>query len=59
MERVVNERIGVVSMNNQEYLSKYVSELIGLVPGRLDIVLDPIVEVEIIRVILDVYQDYK
>ena len=59
MERVVNERIGVVSMNNQEYLSKYVSELIGLITGHLDIELDPIVEVEIIRVILDVYQDYK
>lgn len=46
-------------MNNQEYLSKYISQLIGLITGHLDIELDPIVEVEIIRVILDVYQDYK
>ena len=59
MERVVNERIGVVGMNNQEYLAGYVSELIGLITSHLDIELDPIAEVEIIRVILDVYQDYK
>ena len=46
-------------MEKQGYVSKYVSELIGLITGHLDIELDPIVEVEIIRVILDVYQDYK
>ena len=46
-------------MNNQEYLSKYVLELIGLITSHLDIELGPLVEVEIIRVILDVYQDYK
>ena len=45
-------------MNNQEYLSKYISELIGLITSHLDIELNPAVEVEIIRVILDVYQDY-
>ena len=52
------EELGVVSMNNQEYLSKYVSELIGLITGHLDIEIEPALEVEIIRVILDVYQDY-
>lgn len=46
-------------MNNQEYLAKYVSELIGLITGHIDVELNPVVEVEIIRVILDVYQDYK
>ena len=46
-------------MEKQEYLAGYISELIGLITGHLDIELDPIVEVEIIRVILDVYQDYK
>ena len=46
-------------MNNQEYLSKYVSQLIGLITSHLDVQLNPMLEVEIIRVILDVYQDYK
>ena len=46
-------------MTNQEYLAKYVSQLIGLITGHIDIELDPVVENEIIRVILDVYQDYK
>ena len=46
-------------MEKREYLAKYVSQLITLITGHLDIELDPIVEVEIIRVILDVYQDYK
>ena len=45
-------------MTNQEYLAGYVSELIGLITGHLDIELNPMLEVEIIRVILDVYQDY-
>lgn len=45
-------------MNNQEYLAGYVSELIGLITSHLDVEIDLIVEVEIIRVILDVYQDY-
>ena len=58
MERVVNERIGVVGMNNQEYLAGYVSELIGLITSHLDIEIEPALEVEIIRVILDVYKDY-
>ena len=30
-------------MNNQEYLAKYVSQLIALITGHLDIELDPIV----------------
>lgn len=46
-------------MNNQEYLSKYISRLIGLITSHLDVEFDPVLEVEIIRVILDVYQDYK
>ena len=45
-------------MTNQEYLSKYISELIGVITSHLDVELNPAVEVEIIRVILDVYQDY-
>lgn len=45
-------------MNNQEYLSKYVSQLIGLITGHLDVELNPMLEVEIIRIILDVYKDY-
>lgn len=45
-------------MNNQEYLAGYVSELIGLITSHLDVELNPIVEVEIIRIILDVYKDY-
>ena len=45
-------------MSNQEYLAGYVSELIGLITSHLDVELAPAVEVEIIRVILDVYQDY-
>lgn len=46
-------------MNNQEYLAKYVSQLIGLITAHIDIELNPMLEVEIIRIILDVYQDYK
>ena len=45
-------------MTNQEYLAGYVSELIGLITSHLDIELNPAVEVEIIRIILDVYKDY-
>ena len=45
-------------MNNQEYLAGYISELIGLITSHLDIEIEPALEVEIIRVILDVYQDY-
>lgn len=45
-------------MNNQEYLAKYVSELIGLITSHLDVELNPMLEVEIIRIILDVYKDY-
>ena len=45
-------------MNNQEYLAGYVSELIGLITSHLDVEIDLIVEVEIIRVILDVYKEY-
>ena len=45
-------------MTNQEYLAKYVLQLIGLITSHLDIELNPMLEVEIIRVILDVYQDY-
>lgn len=45
-------------MTNQEYLSKYVSELIGLITSHLDVELNPMLEVEIIRIILDVYKDY-
>lgn len=45
-------------MNNQEYLAGYVSELIGLITSHLDVELNQIVEVEIIRIILDVYKDY-
>ena len=45
-------------MEKQEYLSGYVSELIGLITSHLDVELAPMIEVEIIRVILDVYQDY-
>ena len=45
-------------MNNQEYLAKYVSELIGLIASHLDVELNPMLEVEIIRIILDVYKDY-
>ena len=45
-------------MNNQEYLAGYISELISWITGHCDIELNPAVEVEIIRVILDVYQDY-
>ena len=46
-------------MNNQEYLAGYVSELIGLITGHLYVELAPVVEVEIIRIILDVYKDYN
>lgn len=45
-------------MNNQEYLAKYVSELIGLITSHLDVELNPMLEVEIIRIILEVYKDY-
>ena len=45
-------------MTNQEYLAGYVSELIGLITSHLDIEIEPALEVEIIRVILDVYKDY-
>ena len=45
-------------MEKQEYLAGYVSELVGLITSHLDVELAPAVEVEIIRVILDVYQDY-
>lgn len=45
-------------MNNQEYLAGYVSQLIGLITSHLDIEIDLTLEVEIIRVILDVYQEY-
>lgn len=46
-------------MNNQEYLAKYISELIGTITSHIDVELNPMLEVEIIRVILDIYQDYK
>lgn len=49
-------------MTNQEYLAGYIyiyiSELIGLITSHLDIEIEPASEVEIIRVILDVYKDY-
>lgn len=45
-------------MSNQEYLAGYISELISWITGHCDIELEPALEVEIIRVILDVYQDY-
>lgn len=45
-------------MTNQEYLSKYISELICTITSHLDVELNPMLEVEIIRVILDVYKDY-
>lgn len=45
-------------MNNQEYLANYISQLIGLITSHLDVELNPMLEVEIIRIILDVYKDY-
>ena len=45
-------------MNNQEYLARYISELISWITGHCDIELEPTLEVEIIRLILDVYQEY-
>lgn len=49
----------ILDEKEKEYLSKYVSELIGLITSHLDVELNPMLEVEIIMVILDVYKDYN